>query len=547
MANLMYFSTRPNLLAERAAQPPACNLGVVWESPWREFGTSLREFFTGARPAKSSGEGPDNPYLRVQWVRGRVPGRAFAAATLWHVAIVMILILPIWGFLPKPEHTLAPIQIEVTYVPAQDLPPISLPAPAPRKLPSPTKKVEAPSTPKEQGGADAYHPRQTILSVPVQVTHPRQTLIEPAAPPDAPKIDAQLPNIVQWASADVPKARLQLTPTTAAPRTRERVVRDIAVPDVPNAEKNPGPINVGTAPVENPHVQMPMSAMSVAVQRKRQTDASAAPDITLAASSNDANLHRIIALSATPAPPAPKVSVLQENLAARVAISPEGHKPGIPGGLERGSAEASPTGGISPAGAESANSLPAAVSISRGAERAGGIEPSPRPTGRLNLTLMAPELPSTRRGPSVVGTINPNVAPDKILSGKEVYTLDINLPNLTSVTGSWILNFAQLYEDNTPPYRRGKLSGPVPIQKVDPKYPQELINEHVEGDVVLYAIIRKDGSVHNIQVVKGLDPQLDKNAVAALSQWKFRPATRDGVPVDLEAVAYIPFRYRTPQ
>lgn len=143
-----------------------------------------------------------------------------------------------------------------------------------------------------------------------------------------------------------------------------------------------------------------------------------------------------------------------------------------------------------------------------------------------------------------MGAINPNVSPEKILSGKEVYTLDINLPNLTSATGSWILNFAQLYEDDAPPYHGGKLSGPAPIQKVDPKYPPELIKEHVEGVVVLYAIIRKDGSVHNIQVVKGLDPQLDKNAVDALSQWKFRPAVRDGVPVDLEAVAYIPFRYR---
>jgi len=32
----------------------------------------------------------------------------------------------------------------------------------------------------------------------------------------------------------------------------------------------------------------------------------------------------------------------------------------------------------------------------------------------------------------------------------------------------------------------------------------------------------------------------------ALSQWKFEPATRDGAPVDIEAVVYIPFRYRTP-
>ncbi|MGH9691628.1 MAG: energy transducer TonB [Candidatus Acidiferrales bacterium] len=549
----MRLSAMPKSLTERAPELHACNLGVAWESPWRELGSSLRDFFTGPRPAKG-GTNPGNPSLRVQWVCGRLPMRAFLAACLWHVAIVMILILPIWGFLPQAENTLAPVQIEVTYVPAQDLPLIFLAAPT-SKPNAPAKKARAPETSSEQRGADAYHPRQTILSVPVRVTHPRQTLIQPDAPPTAPNIDAHLPNMVQWAPAETPKARLQLSPIKAAPRTRQLMVNDVAVPEVPNSEKNPGPLDIGVAPVENPQVQMPMSATSaVAVQRKRQTDSAAAPDIGSTASSTDANLHRLIALSATPAPPVPEVSVPHENLAARVAISPERHKPERPGALERGSTGAESSSGVSPAGmngmknaAGDADSLPAAVSIRGGSSSSGAVATSARSKGRLNLTPMPSASSNTRRGPSVVGAIDPNVPPEKILSGKEVYTLDINLPNLTSATGSWILNFAQLYEDDTPSYRRGKLSRPAPIQKVDPKYPPELIKEHVEGEVVLYAIIRKDGSVHNIQVVKGLDPQLDKNAVDALSQWKFRPAVRDGVPVDLEAVAYIPFRYRSPQ
>jgi len=546
----MHLSATPERVAERVPEPLVCNLGVAWESPWEEFRTSLRDFFTCPRPAKHA-TNPENPSLRVEWVRGRLPGRAFLASCLWHVAIVMILILPIWGFLPQAENTLAPVQIEVTYVPEQDLPPISLAARTPKHT-APAKKEKVPNTSAERHGADAYNPRQTILSVPARVTHPRQTLIQPDAPATAPKIDAQLPNMVQWAATASPEAHLQLSPITAAPRARKRVVQDVAVPEVPNSEKNPGPLNIGAAPVENPQVQMPMSATSaVAVQRKRQTDSAAAPDIGSTASSTDANLHRLIALSATPAPPVPEVSVPHENLAARVAISPEGHKPGTPGALERGSTGAESSSDVSPAGmngmknaAGDANSLPAAVSIRGGSSSSGAFATSARSNGRLNLTPMPSAPPNTRRGPSVVGAINPNVPPEKILSGKKVYTLDINLPNLTSATGSWILNFAQLYEDDAPPYHRGKLSGPAPIQKVDPKYPPELIKEHVEGVVVLYAIIRKDGSVHNIQVVKGLDPQLDKNAVDALSQWKFRPAVRDGVPVDLEAVAYIPFRYR---
>ena len=148
----------------------------------------------------------------------------------------------------------------------------------------------------------------------------------------------------------------------------------------------------------------------------------------------------------------------------------------------------------------------------------------------------------------MVGTIAPNTPPEKILFGKEVYTLNINLPNLTSVAGSWILNFAQLDQPGEPPFHsRGQLSGPVPLEKTDPKYPPQLIKDHVEGQVVLYAIIGRDGSVGSIQLVHGVDPELDRDAMEAFARWKFRPGARDGIPVDLEAVVYIPFRYKPPE
>jgi protein TonB len=79
------------------------------------------------------------------------------------------------------------------------------------------------------------------------------------------------------------------------------------------------------------------------------------------------------------------------------------------------------------------------------------------------------------------------------------------------------------------------------LRKVDPKYPPNAIAENIEGEVILYAVIRRDGAVDSIQLVKGIDPQLDNNAMRALAQWKFRPAERNGEPVDLEAIVHIPF------
>jgi len=125
---------------------------------------------------------------------------------------------------------------------------------------------------------------------------------------------------------------------------------------------------------------------------------------------------------------------------------------------------------------------------------------------------------------------------------------------MASATGSWVLQFAELTEEahkrdgplvalRTDPLT--DLAGPVPLRKVDPKYPPALVSARVQGDVILYAIIRKDGSVDSIQLVKGIEPRLDQNAMEALARWKFRPAERRGDPVELEAVVTIPFRVPT--
>jgi TonB family protein len=143
-----------------------------------------------------------------------------------------------------------------------------------------------------------------------------------------------------------------------------------------------------------------------------------------------------------------------------------------------------------------------------------------------------------------------DVPPEKLLGSKHIYTLHVNMPNLTSASGSWVLNFAELDEmvvGSDPRTAASDLAGPVPLRKVDPKYPPELRTAHVEGEVTLYAIIRKDGTVDSIQLVHGVDSRLDANAMEALAQWKFQPAEKRGEAIDLEAVVHIPFRSRAPQ
>src|SRR5437879_9554446 len=89
---------------------------------------------------------------------------------------------------------------------------------------------------------------------------------------------------------------------------------------------------------------------------------------------------------------------------------------------------------------------------------------------------------------------------------------------------------------------QGAVVAPPPVQKVDPAYPLELMRRNVQGTVTLYAIIRSDGSVGDVRVLQGVDDRLDAYARAALTHWRFQPATKNGNAVDLEAVVAIPFR-----
>ncbi len=532
---------------------PRLDLGVDWESPWAEFRSSIRAFFLGPRPSRDAKLLKNSP-LRVDWIEGKLPRSAFAASSLWHVAIVMILLLPIWGFLAQAQPNLAMPRIELTYVPTQDLPPISLPGHQPK--PSPTGD---PAKPLPRSGADAFHPRQTILSKPVKITHPRQTLIQPDAPATPPKMVSQMPNIAEWAATSPqPKPELRIAPSVVAPRMQHRAVSEVAAPEVAAPERNAGPLDIAASPFANPQPKLPVNPMSNSAPERRIThaDAGAAPVVGPTVSAGDESLHRLIAISATPAPPAPEVSAPQGNLSARIAISPEGTRAGVPGGSESGATgnggsggSAGSAGGSGTNSGGNANGLPPDVSISGGNGHAGtaaGNHSKPLILKPLPSTSMPPDL--SLKEPIVIGKIDPGLPPEKILSGKEVFTMHVDMPNLTSASGSWILNFAQL-DDYAPAYQRpkGRLSAPVPLRKVDPKYPQLAIKQRIDGEVILYAIIRKDGTVDSIQIVRGIDPQLNQNAMEALSRWQFRPAMREGQPVELEAVIHIPFRFNPPE
>jgi TonB family protein len=134
--------------------------------------------------------------------------------------------------------------------------------------------------------------------------------------------------------------------------------------------------------------------------------------------------------------------------------------------------------------------------------------------------------------------------PDPRLAGRAVYVMAIQMPNITSYSGSWLVWFAEREVQGQAPF---EVRPPVPVHKVDPKYIVSARDERVEGSVRLFAIIRRTGQVDSVELLQHLDARLDRSAEEALLKWQFEPATRDGVPVDVEAVFEIPFRLKPPE
>jgi protein TonB len=311
------------------------------------------------------------------------------------------------------------------------------------------------------------------------------------------------------------------------------------------------------------HPDLPKPALEVKT-KVRATFASqkrteqAAPDIRSMPAEELAG-QKLIALSETPAPPAPVVDVPVGNLTAQFVMSPEAKAASAPVPPNAPSAGAVPaTGkrtesthggeipGISITGPRRGPIANIAGPLGNGG---GGLGLSAQP-GRSDIphqpgVAAVPQEVRRTPAPSIKERIKTAMKPEDLLDPGRIYTLHVSMPNLASVTGTWTLKFVELDENGKEipgTLDSPEIAGPEPMRKVDPRYPPALMSARVQGDVVLYAIIRRDGSVDSIEVVRSLDPQLDQNAMEALARWKFRAAQREGRTVELATIVRIPFR-----
>jgi TonB family protein len=527
--------------------------------PWhRVFWRNLWDLLLWRRPKPLRLTSAPAPFWPDVFVSAAIPWTRLRQSLLYHAFVITAL----WGFTQtylSPRVKVEPLTRNTTltyYQVSEYLPPVRT-ASAPARV--------------EQHGEPVYSP-QPIIALPANPDNSRQTIVNPAAPQLIPHA-VKLPNLVVSTPAPEPPvagathstSQLTLPWLAAAPvpppqDNTSRRLSDLKLPgrapsvvepppEPGSVERKLGDINVAHAEPQVGAPQLPLPEQRASTGQGQSAHAVPPPPPVSVGGSGLQAAGQLIALGLAPTPASGPIEVPAGNRRGVFAATPEG-KPGAPGTPNISAGGTSPGGaakgeaggpGTGSAGNSAGIYVGAGPAGSRPAAVVGKAPPSSFAEARRNVIIAAarpaPDIPQATPGSSLPHTPAPGTVEQEVFGPRKYYSMILNMPNLNSAGGSWIIRFAAL----KPTSDQSELTAPVALHKVDPAYPLSLMRANVEGTVTLFALIRADGTVDSVKVLRGIDDTLDENARVALSHWQFRPATRHGVAVDLEAVVQIPF------
>lgn len=77
----------------------------------------------------------------------------------------------------------------------------------------------------------------------------------------------------------------------------------------------------------------------------------------------------------------------------------------------------------------------------------------------------------------------------------------------------------------------GRIQPPTLIHRVEPAYPPAAVSAHLQGIVILEAVVDELGAVTDVKVLRSVNPLLDREAVNAVRQWRYALVILNGTPV----------------
>ena len=75
-------------------------------------------------------------------------------------------------------------------------------------------------------------------------------------------------------------------------------------------------------------------------------------------------------------------------------------------------------------------------------------------------------------------------------------------------------------------------------------YTDEARRANIEGEVDLEIVVRRDGTVGDVKVLRGLRGGLNERAIEAVRQWRFAAGRMKGTPVDVVVEVGVEFKLR---
>jgi protein TonB len=91
----------------------------------------------------------------------------------------------------------------------------------------------------------------------------------------------------------------------------------------------------------------------------------------------------------------------------------------------------------------------------------------------------------------------------------------------------------------------GQIKTPAIVKRVEPAYPPIAVSAHLEGVVILEAIVDRDGVVSEVKVLRSLHPLLDREAEVAVKQWRYSPLILNGIAERFVLTVTLSFRLET--
>jgi periplasmic protein TonB len=184
----------------------------------------------------------------------------------------------------------------------------------------------------------------------------------------------------------------------------------------------------------------------------------------------------------------------------------------------------------------------------------------PRQTLSMLLAVPAPPAPSLPRMPRVVNVTRaaafanpftpPPIIPNSIATADREPPMDTGLAPLARESGGSLIGLPDSIGRAEPPPVRVASSKKLVISSgvmeghklsgADPRYPAIAIAAHVQGTIVLAAIISKNGTIENLRAISG-PPMLATAAEEAVRTWRYRPYQLNGEPVEVETTVRVVF------